>query len=1446
VKESRKKKLTSYQGSSEDWDDVYWPDETGDIVNQFVYVNHGRYLRSSTNNNNETTFFYYDFDEEIYGDLNGNGVVDQVRNQLIRTSLPAVDLDHDGTKETTPFMTYEYSNFGVVAEIGADGTLVTTQYYNTGLPKNHGKIYKKIVDPNGLNLQTTFEYDNYGFVNAVIDPKGNRTEMENDLFGRVVKQYQPYVYSNMARIFTENIYDDAGNLTQTKTTLLNHLGVAIGNGFITSNTQYQNSRVTTSSVSVNDSTQLTSSIVAYDGYNRVIESLNPKGNRSKSQFALDGRLTLSKIGVGTDVEIHSKPDYNFINQPLGNYTPYYLGHSLSQRKFLSFNIYDEFGRLKIVQDEFESSFQEYPTPGEVENFKLYSQTGTGNRAINVYEGELLKKVEKWDVDDRLLQSSENFYDTHNRVIKTTVTTYTYVNGIQEIESALSSESFYDIAGRVVKTINPYGAISIGKFDTIGRNIGSLTYKNQAAFNNNQAEVETTLVLDNAGLVEFSTIKEYNHVTQLYEERTQSFEYDSLNRVTKTIDPNGHITQSFYNSVNQVEKVIDAEGNVTRNEHDHLGNVVKAIQEYRDANGDYVKESTITNVYENGNELKQYIDDANNITEYSYDIHSRLETTKLPGNDNLIYSQLYNAMAQVTQATMPDGTVVNNVYNDNTQLESVTITKGTNVSANYGADYYFYEYNPLKQLQQVTCKKGGALGTQISQLGYQYDSSGRVTHESQKHGSLPAKTIQSKFFDTANKNQLVHPSGTIVEYRRNELGQLHQIAKNNVVVKENTFVGGKQARIQRGPLTQSLVYGNGNELLTSKYQNGNQTIVDYTLGYNKVYYKNFEKRNHESGIGDRYKYDSVYHLIETAYDAPLPEINANGYVKKEAVEYSNTDFRNSIIKFDTLGIIDQKFYQPNALHQAIEIDAVQGANGANRSYNRNGNLTQNETGDLYEFDYANKLVKVRTKDANNLPIDVVFTYDCTGRKIQKTVTQTNTNTIVVDEHYYYSGEEVIAEYNASDVLLRSYVLGERIDIPVVVTEGLYDYYFVYDTHGSVIAIANANGIVEEKYKYDAHGNFEVLIDSQWVNNRYFYAARDWEAEIKLYHNRARFYDPQNGFFIQRDPLGYVDGSNPYVYTSGNSINYFDPLGLNEKGYWSNVGDYWVGYYRGGKSMVTGVYTLVRHPIKSGQGIYTAASNPKQTWEIIKSDYAKKLQSSSGQGEIIFEAVTTIVTLGGGTATNAAGKTGTIVNTIEKTASLTKIGEKAADVGKFADNIINATNSIEKASELSNLAKVADGATDLAKTTNKIDDVVTSANKIQDVVTPAKDLTPQELVQKIANKSEAAGIKKGFGPAGTGNVQGIYKHKYAERLLKRYQELFGEHMNLLPEQSWLNKNMVPYRMADSATPDVFDLTTGFIYDYKFVKNPGQGLSTKQMNNNLKNVDNVTNQIEINPIK
>jgi hypothetical protein len=80
--------------------------------------------------------------------------------------------------------------------------------------------------------------------------------------------------------------------------------------------------------------------------------------------------------------------------------------------------------------------------------------------------------------------------------------------------------------------------------------------------------------------------------------------------------------------------------------------------------------------------------------------------------------------------------------------------------------------------------------------------------------------------------------------------------------------------------------------------------------------------------------------------------------------------------------------------------------------------------------------------------------------------------------------------------------------------------------------------------------------------------------------------------------------------------------------------------------------------------------------------------------------------------------------------------------------------------------------------------------------------------------------------------------------------GQKGHLLAERSYKLdpltgvKGPVPYATPGSARPDVFDPLTGTIYDYKFVRNPGQGLSTRQINKNMNNVPGVTNQFEINP--
>ncbi|HWK54720.1 MAG TPA: RHS repeat-associated core domain-containing protein, partial [Hyphomicrobiales bacterium] len=51
----------------------------------------------------------------------------------------------------------------------------------------------------------------------------------------------------------------------------------------------------------------------------------------------------------------------------------------------------------------------------------------------------------------------------------------------------------------------------------------------------------------------------------------------------------------------------------------------------------------------------------------------------------------------------------------------------------------------------------------------------------------------------------------------------------------------------------------------------------------------------------------------------------------------------------------------------------------------------------------------------------------------------------------------------------------------------------------------------------------------------------DSETGLHYNRHRYYDPQIGRFISKDPIGFSGGLNIYQYAH-NPIEWLDPLGL----------------------------------------------------------------------------------------------------------------------------------------------------------------------------------------------------------------------------------------------------------------------------------------------------------------
>jgi RHS repeat-associated protein len=99
-----------------------------------------------------------------------------------------------------------------------------------------------------------------------------------------------------------------------------------------------------------------------------------------------------------------------------------------------------------------------------------------------------------------------------------------------------------------------------------------------------------------------------------------------------------------------------------------------------------------------------------------------------------------------------------------------------------------------------------------------------------------------------------------------------------------------------------------------------------------------------------------------------------------------------------------------------------------------------------------------------------------------------------------------------------------------------YYYLTDGLGTVEGVANAKGEKVNWYYYSPNG---ITAATEQVSQPYRYAG-GYQDTTGLYHNKARYYDPNIGRFTQPDPSGLE--INPYLYASGDPTNLMDPGGL----------------------------------------------------------------------------------------------------------------------------------------------------------------------------------------------------------------------------------------------------------------------------------------------------------------
>ena len=224
-----------------------------------------------------------------------------------------------------------------------------------------------------------------------------------------------------------------------------------------------------------------------------------------------------------------------------------------------------------------------------------------------------------------------------------------------------------------------------------------------------------------------------------------------------------------------------------------------------------------------------------------------------------------------------------------------------------------------------------------------------------------------------------------------------------------------------------------------------------------------------------------------------------------------------------------------------------------------------TGGSYTYDFAGNVTRIERDGmptlelvwnsqyqlvsvATNGVFAEGYAYDALGRRASTTTLEGTTR------HVYDDKWQVIADLDEHNNVIASYTWGDGIDNLLAVNVGGASYHPLTDIQGTVWGYIDSQNNVVARWQYDAWGNVvdESVSVPALASLRYRFQCREWSAATGLVHFRMRWYDPETGRWLSKDPIGLNGGLNLYVLCDDDALNYVDSYGCGKVGIVIKVG------------------------------------------------------------------------------------------------------------------------------------------------------------------------------------------------------------------------------------------------------------------------------------------------------